>query len=183
MDITGQGNFGLNTRCLMVKFTLTANEFLEGQRSFGRSLAPTTSRFWYWFQIPLGILLLAEGIVGFASGGNVGLRLFFIVFGAYLVLDWAFLAPRRVKKEFTRYPDLSGDRMFEFREEKLLVQTSHGKSEMAWSRFSRFAETDSLFVRLAPPRFIYSIPKRVFAPGDCDHLRSLLRLKLSCSRL
>jgi hypothetical protein len=163
---------------LTLKFRLTADEFLEGQRVFNRLLAPTFARFNYRYGIAVGVLLLAEGVVAFALRWNIGLSVLLVVFGAYLILCRVVLGPRRLKREFAQYRDFARDQIWEFGEEKILVQTSHTKSEVDWARFTRFVETDKIFLLCVPPRFLHIIPKRVFSPSESDQFRKLLRRKL-----
>jgi hypothetical protein len=116
--------------------------------------------------------------VSFALRWNPGMWLVVFGFGVYLILFRTLIAPSRLKKEFAQCPDLAGDREMEFGEEKILVQTSHGKSEIDWTRFTRFVETDKLFVPFAPPRFLFTIPKRVPSAGKSGQLSEPLQRKL-----
>jgi hypothetical protein len=166
---------------IKIKFILTPDEFFAGQVVFNRFLAPPVARFNYRFAIPVGLLLVADGAAGFLLRWHVGLNLFLLAFGAYLILYRVIIGPRRVKKEFTQYPDHGTDRTMEFNDEKMLVQTSHGKSEIDWARFTRFVETDSLLVLSAPPRMMYTIPKRIFSMEETNQFRELLQRKLPAS--
>jgi hypothetical protein len=166
---------------IKTKFTLTADEFFAGQVVFNRFLAPPVARFNYRFAVPAGLLLVADGTAGFLLRWHIGLNLFLLAFGAYLILCRVILGPRKAKKEFTQYPDHGTDRTMEFSDEKMLVQTSHGKAELDWARFARFVETDRLFVLFAPPRMLYTIPKRIFSVEETNQLRELLQRKLPAS--
>jgi hypothetical protein len=168
----------VKTMPLTLQFTLTTDEFMSGQRVFNRLLAPPMARFNYRYAVSVGVLLMVEGAVSLALRWNSLLSLFVFVFGAYLVLFRTIIGPGRAKKEFTQYPAFFADRTMEFREDKILVQTAHGKSETDWARFTRFVETDKLFVLFAPPRFLYMIPKRVVSSNDFDRFRAVLRRKL-----
>ena len=166
---------------IKIKFILTADEFLAGQVVFNRFLAPPVARFNYRFAVPVGLLLVADGVAGFLLRWQVGLNLFLLAFGAYLIVCRVIIGPRRVQKEFTQYPDHGTDRTMEFNDEKILVQTSHGKSELDWARFTRFVETDTEFVLFAPPRMLYTIPKRIFSVEETNQFRELLQRKLAAS--
>ena len=166
---------------IKIKFVLTADEFFAGQVVFNRFLAAPMARFNYRFAVPVGLLLFADGAAGFLLRWHVGLNLFLLAFGAYLILCRVIIGPRRVKKEFTQYPDHGTDRSMEFNDEKMLVQTSHGKAELDWTRFTRFVETDRVFVVFAPPRMLYTIPKRIFSAEETNQFRELLQRKLPAS--
>jgi hypothetical protein len=129
------GNFPI---LLRLKFTLTADEFLGGQRVFNRLLARPIARFNYRYTVPVGLLLLGEGAVSFALRWNPGMSLVVFCFGAYLILFRALIAPSRLKKEFAQYPDLAGDREMEFGEEKILV------SDVTWEKRDRLDALYSL---------------------------------------
>jgi YcxB-like protein len=160
------------------KFKMTADEFMEGQRVFNRFLAPPIARFNYRFATPVGCLLLAEGILGFVLKWNWGLCLFFVIFGGYLASCKVLFGRRMLKKEFAQYPELANEKCMEFGEEKIFVQTSHGKGETVWARFSRFIETNQIIVLFAPPRLFHTIPKRVLSSDELAELQDLLRRKL-----
>jgi len=163
---------------LTLNFTLTVDEFLAGQKLFNKFFARPTARFAYRYAIPIGVLLLIEGLLGFAFRWNALLCLLLALWGGCLILSRAIFGPNRIKKEFAQYPDHAAGRNIEFLDEKILVQTSHGKSEMKWERFTRFTETDKLFVLFAPPRFLLTLPKRTFSADQADQLRQLLLRKL-----
>jgi hypothetical protein len=182
MDVSEIANIENKNTPLTAKFTLTADEYLEGQRIYCRSFTPTMARLFFRFLVPAGIVLLGAGALGFALRWNTGFSLFVAVFGVYLIFGSAVILPRLIKKEHGQCPDHADERIFEFHTEKILVQTAHVKSETAWTYFTRFAETKKAFVLFAPPRVIYPIPKRAFTPGGADQFRSLLREKFPGKR-
>ena len=49
---------------------------------------------------------------------------------------------------------------------------------MVWSRFTKFSETETIFVLFAPPRFLFTIPKRAIPAEKIGELRSMLVQKL-----
>jgi YcxB-like protein len=163
---------------LTITFTPTADEFLKGQRIFNRFLARPLVRFNYRFAIPVGVLLIADGVAGFLLRWNIWLNSLLAVYGAYLILCRTIIGPRRLKKEFAQYPDHGSDRTMEFHDQGILFQTSLSRGEIDWARFTRFVETDQLFVLLAPPRMLYTIPKRVFSLEELSQFRQLLQRKL-----
>jgi hypothetical protein len=163
---------------LTTKFKLTADEFLGGQRVFNRYFAPPIARFNYRYAIPVGILLLIEGALGLFLKWNIGISLFLLGFSAYLITFRTIFGPIIVRKEFAQYLDLVNDKTMEFGEEKIFVQTSHGKGESLWTRYSRFVETHDLIVLFAPPRLIHTIPKRAVSSEELTDLRKLLQRKL-----
>jgi YcxB-like protein len=164
---------------LTVKFTPTVDEFLDGQRVYNRFLATSLVRFNYRFYVPVGVFAVSVAAVCLILRLDVGIAFFLLILGGYLISKPTIFWPRKMKKEFAQYPDHKSDKVMEFSEEQIIVQTSHGKSEIAWERFIRFVETDKLFVLYAPPRFLLTVPKRVVPPTESDQFRDLLRRKLA----
>jgi YcxB-like protein len=157
---------------------LTADEFVAGQRVFCRYFARPVARFHYRYAIPIGIFFMADGAVALALQLGSGLALFLFAWGAYSIASKVILGPQRAKKEFARAPDAARERNMEFDDDKILVQTLHSKGEVDWGHFDRFVETEKLFVLLAPPRGLYTIPKRAFSSDESNVFRELLRRKL-----
>ncbi len=164
---------------LTAKFTPTVEEFLDGQRIYNKSLAPSHIRFNYRFYIPAGVFAVSVAGVGFVMRSNVGISFFLLILGGYLISVPTIFWPRRMKKEFAQYPDNKSDKVMEFSEEQIVVQTSHGKSEMPWERFISFVETDKLFVLFALPRFLLTVPKRAVPQNESGQFRGLLKRKLA----
>lgn len=175
---------------LTVKFTLSADEALGGQRMYYRFFASAWQRFNYRYLAAIGVLLLLGGanLIAlqwlFRLNLSLWLNLFLVFYGAYLILWRTVIWPRKIKKEFAKYPGFDEDRVVIFTDGKISGQTSHSKTEMDWSRYARFVETDNLFVLFAPPRAMSTIPKRVLSAGETDQLRDLLQRKLpeACRR-
>jgi hypothetical protein len=163
---------------LTARFTETVDEYRGGQIVFSRFFSRNPARLIYRHAYLIGSFLVAGGIVGFGLKWNLGFCILLAAVGCYLMLSATVLGPRRVKRDFAQYPDHGSEKVMEFSEEKLLVHSSHGKSEMDWARFSRFIETEKLFVLFAPPRFLLTVPKRAIVPNDSDQLRELLKRKL-----
>jgi YcxB-like protein len=162
---------------MKVSYKLSQEEFLEGQRAYCSRLASKLVRFSFRFAVPVAVLLLADGIAVFVLHLNSVIALILAVWGVWMLINRTVIWPIRMKKEYAQYPDM--ERTMEFGDEGMAAQTNFGKSELRWSRLTRFAETDGLFVLFAPPRFLYTVPKRAFAAGELDAFRRLLQQKIS----
>jgi hypothetical protein len=160
-----------------VSYKLTKEEFLEGQRAYCARLASKFVRFNYRFVIPVALVLVVEGIVFLAFQSNFIIGLILTVWGLWMLVSRTILWPIRMKKEYAQYPDM--DRSMEFGNEGMAAQTNYGKSELLWGRMTRFVETERLFVLFAPPRFLFTIPKRVFPGDELEQFRRLLQQKIS----
>ena len=161
-----------------LKFALTADEFLAGQRIYNRHIASAWNRYVYRLLVPAGILFIVVGAAGFAIGFPMGLSILIFTWGAFLITERTIFWLRKMRKEFTQYPPGAWDQIMELDDDKVLVQSTVAKAEISWERFSRFAENDKIFFLYTPPRAFYPIPKRVLSPEDTDRLRELLQRKL-----
>jgi hypothetical protein len=161
-----------------LEYVLSTEEFMEGQRTFCSLLASKWVRFNYKAMAPIGLLLIIEGIVVLYWGSNNILGISILALGAYFVAQRLVLWPRKMRREFAQYPDHGSTRTLQLDQVGIVATTSHGSGTMLWSRFSKFLETDKVFVLLAPPRFLYTIPKRSVPPEDMDRLRAFLNQKL-----
>jgi len=151
---------------------------MEGQRTFCSLLASKWVRFNYKAMAPIGLLLIIEGIILLVWGSNNILGISILALGAYFVAQRLVLWPRKMRREFAQYPDHGSTRTLQLDQAGVVATTSHGSGTMLWSRFSKFLETDRVFVLLAPPRFLYTIPKRSVPPEDMDRLRAFLNQEL-----
>jgi YcxB-like protein len=161
------------------EYTLSPEEFLEGQRVFCDSLTRGWTRLNYKAMIPVGVLLLAEGAAAIAWKWDKTAQILLPALGAYQLLNRFILWPRKIRREYKQYPDHFASRSVEFDENGVVAKTSHGRGDMVWARFSKFVETDRVFVLLAPSRFLYTLPKRVIPPETMDEFRNLLSRKLA----
>jgi hypothetical protein len=164
------------------EYTLSPEEFFEGQRLFCGSLARRWVRFNYKAMVPLGILLLIEGAIAIIWKWAFWAQVVLPTLGAYYLLNRLVLWPRRIRREYKQYPDHSASRSVEFDENGVVAVTSHGRGEMIWTRFSKYIENDEVFVLLAPPRFLYTLPKRVMSPETTGEFRNLLGKKLGARK-
>jgi hypothetical protein len=164
---------------MKIAYKLTADEFLEGQRVFNRDLASGFLRFNYRFATPVGVLLTADGVVLVALRLQVIIGLFLTVWGIWMIANRTIFWPRRMRKEYVQYPDM--DRSMEFGNEVVAAETNYGNSKFLWGRLTRFVETEKLFVLFAPPRFLYTVPKRAFSAAELEDFRHLIQQKIPVS--
>jgi hypothetical protein len=133
----------------------------------------------YKAMIPLGVLLIVEGVVLLLLGVERPFQIFIAALGLYFLLNRFLLWPWRMAKEFKKYPEHDSLRIFDIDENCFKAKTSHGSGELLWERFSKFTETDKSFLLLAPPRFVHTLPKRAVPAELLEPLRTLLSRKLT----
>jgi len=181
-----------------IEFELRAEDGKEAQRAYYASLRPRSDRYIYFLLICLGLLFIIGPLVSFWRGrvhgglNGIGYREWFEFFlGVLLVFEGWFLARRGPLYSF-RPPGHVGAQALEIGEEGIVIGSPDrfAVSSLAWHDFSRFVETENLFVLLtlwpsnvsslfayrirSTPRSLYVIPKRVFSPGAAEELRNLL---------
>jgi hypothetical protein len=161
------------------EFTLTPEDFIEGQRAFCSSLGSRWARFNYKALVPLGVIFIAEGVAAYFLHLDWIAVFVLPVIGAYCILKRLFLWPWRLRRQYLRYPEASAPRTVEFNEGGIQAQSSHARGEIIWSRFGRFTETPSLFILFAPPSILYTVPKRAVPADRMDELRRFLSSKLA----
>jgi YcxB-like protein len=163
---------------MRLEYVLAPEEFLEGQRVFCSSLGSRWVRFNFKGLIPIGVLLMVEGVVAIIFKVDLFAEILLPVLGAYFIFSRLVLWPRKVRREYDQYPDHAGGRSVQFDEDGVATNTSHGSGNMVWSRFTKFSETETIFVLFAPPRFLFTIPKRAIPAEKIGELRSMLVQKL-----
>jgi hypothetical protein len=166
-------------KSIHIEFVLSKEEFFEGQKIFCSSLGTRWVRFNYKGMIPVGAFLMIEGALLFFLRVQWFVASFVAAFGLYLLLKRLLLWPWKISREFDKYPDHNAARTFEIDENGVTAATPLGSGAMLWARFSKFAETERGFFLLAPPRFLYTIPKRAVPPDLLGSLTNLLSQKLT----
>jgi hypothetical protein len=166
-------------KSIHLEFVLSEEEFFQGQRVFCSSLGSRWVRFNYKGMIPVGVFLMLEGTLLFYLHVPWFFSTFVAVFGLYLLLRRLVLWPWKMRREFKKYPDHDAARTFEIDENGVSAKTPLGSGTLLWARLSKFAETEQAFFLLAPPRFLYTIPKRAVPPELLGFLSNLLSQKLT----
>ena len=162
-----------------LEFVLAQEEFMESQRIFCSRLGSRWIRFNYKAMIPLGIVLMIEAVALFFLGVNRPLQIIIAILGLYFVLNKFVLWPRKIAREFRKYPENDSLRVVDLGEDGLSTRTPFGSGTMLWARFASFTETERSFNLFAQPRFMYTIPKRAVPPATLGFLRSLLSQKIA----
>jgi hypothetical protein len=86
--------------------------------------------------------------------------------------------PFWVKRDFAKHPNFSRERTLRVDESSLTWSSEVDRSETKWQAFSRFQETENLFVLYLGERLAEAVPKRALAGAQLDEFRQLLLRKL-----
>ena len=124
------------------------------------------------------------------------LALMFLV-GIFLVnhdlsaIGWIWLAvsaaigiatyevPRfQIRRSMRRNPSLLGEIVLVLSDEGTEVTFPTGKSQWQWRAYTKYKETQHLFILYMSPVRSFFIPKRILSPQQLEELRSLLKLRI-----
>jgi hypothetical protein len=115
---------------------------------------------------------------------NVGPRqgvatvLMVILLPAFWVVHRYVLFPLWMRRDFRRHPNFSREQILRIGEDGLFKKSEIGQSETKWAAYTRFQETQNLFVLYLGERLAEAVPKRALSGGQLHELRHLLREKL-----
>jgi hypothetical protein len=88
------------------------------------------------------------------------------------------LFPLWVRKDFRRHPNFSRQRILRIDEDGLHNTSEVGNSDTKWLAYTRFGETENLFVLYLGERLLDVVPKRALSRSELDELRGLLDRKI-----
>ena len=154
-----------------IRFQCTADDYVEAQRAHARRLLK--------YQL---YLFAAISCTSFSAYEVVFSRVDRVVF-APLVAAVCLLMPRlsfpwRIRQEFRKHPHLGLDAIVVAGEEGLQGRSDIGEGISKWAAFTKFRETQNLFMLYTGPRLFRMIPKRAFSRPQLHEFRELLRSKM-----
>ncbi len=168
---------------LVIQFRLTPEEFIDGQRFYMRSIAPTSERICYQVKVPLGALLILLSCVGIAIGQTAVIVFPVLALGVYLILLRYGLFRRRLRKAYAKYPNLQGEQRYDFSEEHIFSHAQYSDGNISWELVTKYAESATLFIIQLSPRMFFIIPKRAFSDAaQLQVFRDLLFRKTSATK-
>ncbi len=127
--------------------------------------------------IVLIILSLATLVnLGFRQG--IALVIGVILFPGLLLVYKFIVFPLWIRRDFRGHPNFSRTQTLRINEDGLHKESEVGPSETKWLAYTRFRETQNLFVLYLGERSIEAVPKRALSSSQLDELRQLLRKKL-----
>ena len=133
------------------------------------------------FGAAVGIVLITLGVavmVGLGFRQGVSFLIMVVLLPACWVIRRYVLYPLWVRKDFAKHPNFSRGRTLRVDESGLTWSSEVDRSETTWQAFSRFQETENLFVLYLGERLAEAVPKRALAAAQLDEFRHLLLKKL-----
>jgi hypothetical protein len=154
-----------------IRYTWTSEDALNALRA-------QSVRGWTAFQFVLLLaLLFLVGIYlvdhGFEATGWMWL-------GASAVFAMAaYEVPRmHVRRAVRKNRSAQGEIVFACNDAGTTSTYSTGKSQIEWRAYSKYKETDHLFLLFFSSGTCICLPKRVMSPGQTEELRGTLRAKI-----
>ena len=163
---------------MRVEYSWTFEDYKEMQRAFFR-MKPKAKMF-YRGVLSLGLLLILSNVTLFlldqvdldkaVTGSTPGIG---------LIVAWWYISFMLPKKQFEKQPLLRKITTLNLSEEAYCTQTELGSSELKWSAFEGWAETENLFnLLLRQSQIMHIIPKRALNAPDQEVLRGILQRQI-----
>jgi hypothetical protein len=152
---------------MTIDFTLTEDDFLEALRMH-RGVWAKLLTLWGLLLIALGLISLIANSKQYSNYVVPILAGFFILFGLKFLARRSFRRDLRLQQPLQAVISDSG----------IEISSPTGSSKQTWDAFIRYVESKNLFLLYQGPQMFNVIPKRAFAQGEEDTLRSILAQRL-----
>jgi YcxB-like protein len=165
-----------NQALMRFQLKYEVNDYIDGYKAY----AARSSRRWVArYLLAMAVFLLVIGILGIRGPNaslNSALPAFLLsAFGFYYALTvWN----RAARRAFKQRRELSQEFAVEANDAGIALNGPISTMNWTWAAFIKFAEAEKLFLAYLSPCAFVILPKRIFAPGQVDELRELLRQKL-----
>lgn len=154
-----------------IRFRLTEEDGLNAMRA---QSTPSWSMFLFVLLLALlflvGIYLISHdlpvaGWLWLALSAAIGI-------GAYEV-------PRiQVRRSLRNSPSAQGEIVFVLDDNGTVATFPTGESRLAWRTYTKYKETETIFLLFFSPYRYTTIPKRAMSPEQIEELRGLLRARI-----
>jgi hypothetical protein len=164
---------------MRVEYSWTFEDYKEMQRAFFR-MKPKAKMF-YRGILSLGLLLILSNVTLFLLDQIDQDKLITgSIPGLALILAWGFVVFLLPKKQFEKQLLLRKTTVLNLSDDAYCTQTELGSSELKWSAFQCWSETNNLFnLLLQESQIMHIIPKRALSETDQDQLRGILERQIS----
>lgn len=161
---------------MKISYRITAEIYVEAQKLHAAKGAPISQRILKFVFPPFFLLIGAITVVWRSFAANSWGMLMFGVFWAVLLWiyppwQWnrMYAKDRRFQEEYTA--DIS--------EEGIRFEGATSDGNLKWAHYTRFLESEKLFLLYQSAQLFNMFPKSAFALGEADQFRELLKRKLS----
>ena len=125
-------------------------------------------------------LILVGGWSAATAGFSNALPL--LVPGAFAFLVSVLLRVFRqscIERDFRRHPGFAKEGLMIVDDESLRIEEELERRETKWPAFTKFQETDNLFMLFEGARNVRMFPKRAFSQQELDEFRRLVTSKIT----
>jgi len=128
-----------------------------------------------------GMFFLAIGISAVIRNGFSGNAVLPLLGGLFLILPLLLRIFQKVwiERDFQKHPNFAGMARMVADAESLKIEGDLEQRETKWAAFTKYRETDNLFVLHAGARLIRVFPKRAFSSLQLSEFRELLASKIT----
>ena len=165
---------------MQIAYTLTFQEYLEGQRVHENRCTKTrVLRFLNWWFFPLlGLVLVLGSIVLWREGSPWVTVIVVFVYGLFLVC-YRLLLLGRAKSKYINTRRGDGSVLVDLGENQIVVQWPDTAMTVAtWAAAKDFRENEKVLLIYIAPAIFYVLPKRALSRDQLSELLVLLNKKL-----
>jgi hypothetical protein len=161
-----------------VKFVPSEADLLEANKIWlGQELKKPSNLLFFLSMAVLAVLLacyIAEGRLRWnAAAASIGAALGLVALGLMLAAIRLRL-PAMSRRSFAQQKWLRDEAEVTWSDDFILFETSNSHSRHDWDGFSKWAESDTVFVLFFADSLFSMIPKRVLTAPEIDDLRARL---------
>jgi hypothetical protein len=130
-----------------------------------------------------GAFFLIVSIGAVAKSGFSGGTVLPMLGGLFLVLPLVLRILRSflIEPDFHKHPGFAGAACMLVDAEGLKTEGGLERRETKWPAFTKYRETENLFILYEGPRFLRIFPKRALSTQELDDFRVLLASKITTS--
>lgn len=165
---------------MQIAYTLTFQEFLEGQRVHENRCTKTRGlRFLNWWFFPvLGLVLVLGSIMLWREGSPWATVIVVFVYGLFLIC-YRLLLLGRAKSKYINTRRGDGSVLLQVEEDEIVAEWPEcARSVAKWSAIKKFRENEKVLLIYIAPAIFYVIPKRALSREQLSELLFLLNKKL-----
>ena len=164
---------------MQITYSLNEQDVYEGQKAHGEGATRLTRFAYRGFFWILGLLLVGLGSFFIWFGrATLGLGIILLVVGIVYCFGGPFLRREVAARYFRKNPNLQKEYTIEFSEDGTVGRAPGLHSEVGWSHFQKWRESDSVFLVYVNTRVYAIYPKRSFKQDEISEFRDLLKRKI-----
>ena len=153
-----------------IRYQCDENDYLDAQRAHLKKNL--------YISLALGILCLGLGGVLIFLGDTGPVPAISLLLGTWWLLCPLFYWPAKVRKDFHRHPNLMHEYVAHIDSNHIHMSSDVGESDRKWQAYTKWRETEKVFMLYSRARLFEIVPKRAFSPSQLREVTGLFRSKL-----